>query len=237
MQTFQTFTLLYLTRLVYLRLWFWSRLPKLRKEKVGSLLKSEREKLQKLYTRVGAPYESVHNLVKTSNLSVSKVRQFLLSKPSYTKYTPATGTFKQMKAFASFKNELWCMNLARFDKLAKHDNGVKYLLLRQDLFDRNLDAKGMETKHSKETVRAILTIITENTSWKILGWQGNRICWRVQKTMQSWRNTNLLYSDWDQGCNCWTYNTIPGKCSLQLLGRLWIQVHSQFDSIPNNTKF
>ena len=39
-----------------------------------ALSKSERQKLQRLYTQGGAAYGSVRNLVKASNLSVSKVR-------------------------------------------------------------------------------------------------------------------------------------------------------------------
>ena len=136
-------------------------MPKLKREESGSLSKSERLKLQRLYTQGGAAYGSVRNLVKASNLSVSKVRQFLHSKPSYTKFTLATRNFKRMKAFARFKNEIWCMDLAYVDKLAKDKNGVKYLLVRQDLFDRTVDAKGMKTKDSKETVRAFLTMITK----------------------------------------------------------------------------
>ena len=91
----------------------------------------------------------MRNLVKASNLSVSKVRQFLHSKPSYTKFTHATRKFKRTKAFARFKNEIWCIDLAYVDKLAKDNNGVRYLLVRQDLFDRTVDAKGMKTKDSK----------------------------------------------------------------------------------------
>ena len=56
------------------------------------------------------------------------------------------------------------MNLAYVDKLAKDNNGVKCLLVRQDLFDRTVDAKGMKTKDSKETVRAFLTMITKKES-------------------------------------------------------------------------
>ena len=59
-----------------------------------------------------------------------------------------------MKALARFKNEIWCMDLAYIDKPAKDNNGVRYLLVRQDLFDRNVDAKGMKTKDSEQTVRA-----------------------------------------------------------------------------------
>ena len=63
-----------------------------------------------------------------------------------------------MKAFARFKTEIWCMDLAYVDKLAKHNNGVKYLIVGQDLCDRTVDAKGMKTKDSKEMVRANLTV-------------------------------------------------------------------------------
>ena len=66
-----------------------------------------------------------------------------------------------MKAFARFKIEIWRMDLAYVDKLAKDNNDVKYLLVRQDLFDRTVDAKGMKTKDSKETVRAFLTVSTK----------------------------------------------------------------------------
>ena len=136
-------------------------MPKLKREEAGFLSKSERQKLHMLYTQGGAAYGSVRNLVKASNLSVSKVRQFLHSKPSYTKFTLATRKFKRMEAFARFKNEIWCMDLAYVDKPAKDNNGVKHLLVRQDLFDRTVGAEGMKTKDSKETVGAFLTMITK----------------------------------------------------------------------------
>ena len=79
-------------------------MPKLKREEAGSLSKSERQKLQGLYKQGGAAHGSVRNLVKASKLSVSKVRLFLHSKPFYTKFTLATRNFKQMKAFARFKN-------------------------------------------------------------------------------------------------------------------------------------
>ena len=73
--------------------------------KAGLLSKSELQKLQRLYTEGGAAYGSVRNLVKASNLLVSRVKHFLLSKSSNTKITLATRKFKRMMAFASFKNE------------------------------------------------------------------------------------------------------------------------------------
>ena len=53
------------------------------------------------------------------------------------------------------------MDLAYVDTLAKSSNGVKYLLVRQDLCDKTVDVEGMKTEDSKKTVRAFLTMITK----------------------------------------------------------------------------
>ena len=51
-------------------------MPKLKIEEAGSLLKYERQKLQRLYTQGAAAYGSVGNLAKASRLPVSKVSGF-----------------------------------------------------------------------------------------------------------------------------------------------------------------
>ena len=100
--------------------------------------------------------------MKASNLSVSKpLRQFFHSKPSYKKFFLSTRNFKRLKAFPRFKSEIWCMDLAYLDELIKKNNGVMYLLVHQDLFDGTVDAKGMKTKDSRETVYGSLTRITK----------------------------------------------------------------------------
>ena len=66
-----------------------------------------------------------------------------------------------MRAFARFRNGIWCIDLAYVDKLAKENNGVKYLLVRQDLFDRTVSAKRMKTEDAQETVKAFLSLITK----------------------------------------------------------------------------
>ena len=136
-------------------------MPKLRIEEAGSLSKYEPQKLQRLYKQGAADYGSVRNLSKASKLPVSKFRQFFHSKDSYTKFTLTARKFKKMRAFARYRNEIWCMDLAYVDKLAKENNGVKYLLVRQDLFDRTVNAKGMKTKDSQETVKAFSSMITK----------------------------------------------------------------------------
>ena len=61
------------------------------------------------------------------------------------------------------------MDLAYVDKLAKDNNGVSYLLVRKDLFDRTVDAKRMKTKDCKETVQAFLTKIKKRIDPKKIG--------------------------------------------------------------------
>ena len=48
----------------------------------------------------------------------------------------------------------------------KKSNGVKYSLVRQDLFDRTVNAKGMKTKDSQETVKAFSSMITKKNQPK-----------------------------------------------------------------------
>ena len=95
-----------------------------KKEELGSLSKSEQQTLQRLYTQGFAAYGSVRNLAKAAKLSPSKAREFLNSKISYTRFTQATRKFKRMRAFARFKDEIWCMDVAYVDKLPKDNNGV-----------------------------------------------------------------------------------------------------------------
>ena len=72
----------------------------------------------------------------------------------------ATGKFQRMRAFTRFKKN-WCKEFAYVDELAKEDYDVKYLLVRQDLFDRTVYAKGMKTKDSQETVEAFSSMVTK----------------------------------------------------------------------------
>ena len=134
-------------------------MPKLKEEEAWSLSQYERQKLHRLYTQGTAAYGSVRNLTRASRLPLSKVRQFLHSKETHTKFTLAARKFKRIRAFTRIRNETWCMDLAHVDKLAKEINGVKYLLVRQDLFDKTVNATGMKTRASQETVEAFSTMI------------------------------------------------------------------------------
>ena len=74
------------------------------------------------------------------------------------------------------------MYLEYVDKLAKDNSGVKYLQVRQNLFVTTVDAKGMETKDSKEMVRAFLTMNTKENLLKKIGLT------REQKLLEGLKN-------------------------------------------------
>ena len=78
------------------------------------------------------------------------------------------------------------MDLAYVDKLAKSNNGVRYLLVRQDMFHRTVDAKGMKTKGTKETFSAFLTMIKKRIDEKEIGSVREQILLEsLKKAMQS----------------------------------------------------
>ena len=97
------------------------------------------------------------------------MREFLHSKAYATKFTLATRKFKRMRAYATSRNENWCIDLPYVDTFAKENNVVKYLLVRQDLFDRNVNAKGMKTKDSQEIGNGFSSIITKKNRPKKIG--------------------------------------------------------------------
>ena len=74
-----------------------------------------------------------------------------------------------MRAFARIGIEIWCMDVAYADKMPKKNNSVKYSLVRQDLFDGTVSAKGIIAKDSRETVKAISSMITKRLRPKRFG--------------------------------------------------------------------
>ena len=80
------------------------------------------------------------------------------------------------KAFYRFRNENWCKEAANLDKLVRDNNGVKYIVVRQNLLDRTVDTKGSKKKLPNETVRVFSNIVTKgNRSMKIWVDKGTKI--------------------------------------------------------------
>ena len=142
-----------------------------------------------------------------------------------------------MRAFARFKNDICCMDFAYVDKLAKENNGVKYLLVRQGWFDRSVNAKGMKTKDSQKTVKAVLSMITKkNRPKKIWVDKGTEFAGALKKFSAA--KGIQVYSTMSETKAAFAERTIRllKKFFLPLHGRLWIQVYSQTTSIYHYLK-
>ena len=71
-------------------------------------------------------------LKSQSKLSFGKVQSYLESKPSFTKHRPIHLRFPRLKVIAKDINEIWSVDLADVDKLAKYNKNFKYLLVAVD---------------------------------------------------------------------------------------------------------
>ena len=137
----------------------------------------------------------------------------------------------RMRAFARLRNEIWSLDIAYVDKLARENNGVKYLLVRQDLFDRTVNAKGMKTKDSQETVEAFSSMITKrNRPEKIWVDKGTEFAGASKKFCAA--EGIQVYSTMSETKVAFAERTIRSlKFLLLLHGGFWIQVSTQTTSI------
>ena len=120
----------------------------------GQITSSHVKQLNKLYTKGSAAFGSIANLKKVSGLPRSKVVLYLQSKAPYTKYRQFRKTFPRLKAFAYRINEIWSVDVAYMDKIAQHNNEVKYLLVAVDVISRYLRVQPMKALYAKDAVEA-----------------------------------------------------------------------------------
>ena len=113
--------------------------------------KQIRQKLQTLYAQAASLMDLFAIRGKQAINQFRKVENFGF-RDFHTKVTAVTRKCTEKNAFAIFKFELWCLDKAYADELAKKCNGVKYLLNRQGLFDRTVNATRLKTKGGKAIV-------------------------------------------------------------------------------------
>ena len=127
----------------------------------GQITSSHVKQLNKSYTKGSAAFGSIANLKKASGLPRSKVVQYLQSKAPYTKYKQFRKTFPRLKAVAYRINEIWSVDVAYMDKIAQHNNGVKYLLVAVDVLSRYLRVQPMKALYAKDAVEAFKKMIKQ----------------------------------------------------------------------------
>lgn len=135
--------------------------------KNGQLSDKERNILEKFYTQGFSAYGSVSNLKKASKLPRKKVEIYLSKTGAHTKYKTPRKRFSRLKVQAFDINEIWSIDVAYMDKLAKYNYGVKYLLVAVDVLSRYLRVEPMKTKSASDTKRAFQHMIHKVSPRKV----------------------------------------------------------------------
>ena len=128
----------------------------------------EVKKMDQLYLKGPASYGSIKRLQTQSKLPIGKVLSYLETKPSFTKYRSIRLKFTRLKVFVKKNiNEIWSLDLAHVDKLAKYNRNIKYLLVAFDCLSRYLRVEPLKTKYATEAAEAFKKMIKNKQPEKV----------------------------------------------------------------------
>ena len=135
------------------------RQTKNRPVKRNGLSSPEVKRLEQLYLKGPASFGSTKRLHIQSKLSLGKVHSYLETKPSFPKYRSIRLKNPRLKVFVKDISEIWSLDLAHVDKLAKYNRNIKYLLVAVDCLSRYLRVEPLKTKYATETAEAFQKMI------------------------------------------------------------------------------
>ena len=130
-----------------------------KKENGGTLSTDDYKKLDKAYSQGPAAFGSVANLSKVTKLPHKIVNDYLEQQNAHTKYKRKRYRFPRLTVIAYHINEIWSVDVAYVDKLAKYNRNVKYLLVAVDVLSRYLRVEPMKDKSASEAAKAFKNMI------------------------------------------------------------------------------
>ena len=163
-----------------------------RKEKNGLTIKDVKL-LDRLYSKGRSSFGSSKRLKDFSKLPMIKVKTYLETKPSFTKYRAQRLNFPRLKVIVNDLNEIWSLDLAHVDKLAKYNRDVKFLLVAVDCLSRYLRIYVLnrwKQKNSTETAKAFRNMIKHKQPQKVWVDDGTEFL-RAFKTLCNKRGIHL----------------------------------------------
>ena len=116
------------------------------------------------------PSKLYQELKKDGRFSVGlrKIKQWVQNQDVYSIHRPLRRKFLRNKVIVSGIDEQWDVDLMDMSNLAKHNNGVKYLLLAIDIFSRFVFVQPLKTKTTSEVVKAFKNILKEGRKPKLV---------------------------------------------------------------------
>lgn len=120
------------------------------------------ERLEKVYTTPSHPgsYSGLDKIRKAANfhVSIKKVRKFLKSKDTYTKYRSARKNFKRNPIIATHIDNQWQGDLAEMGNIEKANDGVRYLLVLIDVVSKQAWIEPLKSKHGPVVLQGIKNV-------------------------------------------------------------------------------
>ena len=98
---------------------------------------------------------------------MKKVKMYLETNPSFIKYRSRRLKLPNLKVVLIDLNEIWSVDLAFVDNLAKYNLGVKYLLVAVDCLSRYLRVEPLKTNYATKTVEAFKKMIKHKQPKKV----------------------------------------------------------------------
>ena len=95
------------------------------------------------------------------------MKLFLEGKNAHTKHKKYRKRFPSLKVIAYDINEIWSLDLAYMDKLAKENKDVKYLLIAVDCLSRYLRVAPLKSKYATTTADAFRKMIKNRQPKKL----------------------------------------------------------------------
>ena len=125
------------------------------------------KKLDQFYLKGPASIGSIKRLQTQSKLPIGKVKSYLETKPSFTKYRSIRLKFPRLKVFVKYINEIWSLDLAHVDKLAKYNRNIKYFLVAVDCLSRYLRVEPLKANYATEAAEAFKRMVKNKQPEKV----------------------------------------------------------------------
>ena len=123
-------------------------------------------KLHNLYTSCNNPsaFGSRTALKQTSKCTFKQVDNYLNRSETYSKFKQTRNRFLRLKVQSYRLNEIWSIDLADMQKLARHNHSVNFILVAVDTLSRFVWAMPLKRKTAIECKNALQSIINNLNS-------------------------------------------------------------------------
>lgn len=120
--------------------------------------------MESIYYEASQPgsYGGIKPLIRYSGKSFKSARDWLTSQDTYTLHKPIKRVFPRRKIFAKGINDLFQVDLADMQNLAKFNDGYRYILTCIDVFSKVAYAKALKDKRGASVAAAFEEIFSHS---------------------------------------------------------------------------